>query len=123
MESVPVTLRLMRTAALYQLLFGLLSIIGSIVGYIQGDPVVALLIGAVGGLLLLINGLSMQKGSRRAMMLCLLLSVAIGGYFGFRYFADGAGVYPAGVLAVLAAISLLAIGIVAVQPAERKRIF
>ena len=123
MEVVPVTLRLMRTAALYQLLFGLLSIVGGIVGYIQGDTVVALLIGAVGGLLLLINGLSMQKGSRRAMMLCLLLSIAIGGYFGFRYFAEGAGLYPAGVAAVLAAISLLTIGIVAVQPAERKRIF
>lgn len=123
MEVVPVTLRLMRTAALYQLLFGLLSIVGGIVGYIQGDPVVALLIGAVGGLLLLINGLSMQKGSRRAMMLCLLLSIAIGGYFGFRYFAERAGLYPAGVAAVLAAISLLTIGIVAVQPAERKRIF
>ena len=123
MGAVPVTLRPMRTAALFQLLFGLLSIIGGIVGYIQGSPVVALLIGAIGGLLLLINGLSMQKGSRRAMMLCLILSIAIGGYFGFHYFADGAAFYPSGLTAIMAAISLLAIGIVAVQPAERKRIF
>lgn len=113
----------MRSVALYEMLFGLLTIAGGIVGFAVAGSAISLAAGIVAGLLLLGAGLTMQKGSRRGMAVALVVTVALLGYFGYALLATGAAFMPAGLMTILSAVSLVLLGIVLVQPTERKRIF
>lgn len=113
----------MRTAALYEMLFGLLTLIGGIIGLAMAGSVVSLAAGVPAGLALMVAGLQMQKGKRRGVMMALVVTLLLLGYFGYTLFFAAATFFPNGVMAVLSAISLLALGIVMVQPKKRERVF
>ncbi|HVZ39588.1 MAG TPA: hypothetical protein VHI13_09950 [Candidatus Kapabacteria bacterium] len=110
----------MRTAALFEMLFGLVAIIGGCLGFDAPLPAVATI---VAGLVLIASGLAIQKKSRRALMIGLVLSLLLAGWHGYVWLGRGHGLLPAGLEAIFAALSLLVIVLVLVQPQERKRIF
>jgi uncharacterized membrane protein (UPF0136 family) len=114
----------MRTVALFEMLFGILTLAGGIIDYTGNGNMISLVVGIVAGLIVLVVALSMQKGSRKALYAELVLAIALIGYFGREYFlVHAGGFFPGGVLSVLAGISLLLLLAVLVQPQERKRIF
>lgn len=113
----------MRTAALYEMLFGLLTLIGGIIGFAVSGSVVSLASGVAAGLVLVFAGLQMQKGKRRGLMIALTVTLLLLGYFGYTLFFAAAAFFPSGVMAALSAISLLVLGIVMVQPKKRERVF
>ncbi|MBS1914351.1 MAG: hypothetical protein JST22_20340 [Bacteroidetes bacterium] len=110
----------MRTAALFEMLFGLVAIIGGCLGFDAPLPAVATI---VAGLVLIAGGLAIQKKSRRALMIGLAISLLLAAWHGYAWLGKGHGILPAGLVAIFAALSLIVIVLVLVQPQERKRIF
>jgi uncharacterized membrane protein (UPF0136 family) len=112
----------MRTIALYEMLFGILTIIGGIVGYTSTDLWQPLVAGIVAGAVLLSAALKMQKGARSGTVTALVVTLLLLAYGIYRMMGDGTFM-PGGLMIVLAGISLLLLLALLVQPKERKRIF
>ena len=114
----------MRSVALYEMLFALLTIVGGIIGFVTADSLVSLIAGGAAGLALLFAAFSMQKGSRTGMYIVLLITLLLLGNFGYKlFFVEGTKFMPAGLMTILSIISLLLLLLLFVQPKERKRIF
>lgn len=113
----------MRTVALYEMLFGIVTLVGGIIGFTSAGSVVSLAAGGVAGIILVLGALSMQKGSRRGLYTCLIVTLALLAQFGYKFFFASAPFMPAGLMAILSIISLLLLVLILLQPAERKRIF
>ena len=113
----------MRTVALYQMLFGLVTLVGGIIGYVQADSMVSLIAGGVAGIILIFIGLRLQKGWRPGLYVALVVALALIIHFGRTYLTEGGSFMPAGLMSILALLSILFIVVVLVQPKERKREF
>lgn len=114
----------MRTVALYEMLFGLITVVGGVIGFVTADSMESLIAGGAAGLALLFTGFTMQKGSRTGMYIALVISLLLLGQFGRKFFfIDGTPFMPAGLMSIMSIISLILIVLVLVQPKERKRIF
>lgn len=114
----------MRTVALYEMLFGLLTLVGGIIGYSSAGSWVSLAAGGVAGIILIFGALKMQKGARSGLYVCLIVTLALLGNFGYKFFfTPDAKFMPAGMMTILAGISLILLLLILVQPKERKRIF
>ena len=113
----------MRTVALYEMLFGVFTMVGGIIGYVSEGSVVSIVAGLLCGILLIFSALRMQKGSRGGLFTALAVSVVLLGRFAYNFFAEDGGFWPVGVMAILAILSVVLLGIILVQPADRKRDF
>ena len=113
----------MRTVALYQMLFGLVTLVGGIIGFVTVDSIISLVSGGVAGIALIITGLRIQKGWRPGLYVGIVIALALIGHFGKNFFLDDAAFMPAGLMSILAMISVVFIGLILVQPKERKREF
>lgn len=112
----------MRTIALYEMLFGILTIIGGIVGYSTTGLIEPLIAGIAAGVVLVGAALKMQKGARSGVFTALIVTLLLLGYAIMRLLDDGTFM-PGGVMVILAGLSLLLLLALLVQPKERKRIF
>jgi uncharacterized membrane protein (UPF0136 family) len=112
----------MRTIALYEMLFGILTIIGGISGTMSTDLWEPLAAGLVAGVVLIGGALKMQKGARSGIYTTLVVSLLLLGYAILRIMEDDAFM-PGGVMAIVAGISTLLLLALLVQPKERRRIF
>ncbi len=113
----------MRTVALYEMLFGILTLVAGIYGFTTASGLITIAVGVVAGLILVIAALAMQKGSRGGLLTCLLVTLGLLGNFGYAFFLNHDPFFPSGIVAILSIISLLLLLLMLVQPAERKRIF
>ena len=114
----------MRTVALYEMLFGLLTLVGGVIGYVSAGSVVSIVAGVVAGMILILAALKLQKGARSGLYTCLIVTLLLLGQFGRNFFfTDNAKFMPAGMMSILSIISLILLLILLVQPKERKRIF
>ena len=113
----------MRTVALYEMLFGVLTVVGGVIGYAVAASLVSLIAGLVAGLILVSAALKMQKGSRTGLYVCLAVTILLLGRFVMVFFSPEGDFFPAGMMSILSAISLVLLTILLLQPAERKRIF
>lgn len=113
----------MRTVALYLMLFGLITLVGGIIGFVNADSMVSLIAGGVAGIALVGTGLRLQKGWRPGLYVGIVIALALIGHFGRNYFLNDAAFMPAGLMSILAAIAVVLIILVLVQPKARKRDF
>lgn len=113
----------MRTVALYQMLFGLVTLIGGIIGFATADSTISLIAGGVAGIALIGIGLRIQKGWRPGLYVSIVIALALIGHFGRNFFLNDAEFMPAGLMSVLAIISIILTVLILVQPKERKRDF
>ena len=113
----------MRATALYQMLFGITVLIVGITGYAASTDYVSLVGGIVIGLYLVLIGLGLQKGWRPGLYMALVVALLLLGFFGREWLFVGGGFYPAALMAILSLLSVLFIGLVLIQPKERKREF
>jgi len=112
----------MRPVALYLLLYGLVTIVGGIVGFVTRDSLVSLIAGSLVGVILLYAGLRMQRGWRPSIWIALIGVAALLGQFAPKYFG-GAEFVWAGLMTVMGIVALLLLALLLVQPKERKREF
>jgi uncharacterized membrane protein (UPF0136 family) len=113
----------MRTVALYEMLFGILTMAGGVIGYVSAESWISLVTGLVAGMVMVGAALKMQKGSRSGLYVELVMALALGIWSGIHYFSPEGKLMPFGLIMILSIISLLLLVLLLVQPAERKRIF
>lgn len=112
----------MRSVALYEMLFGMLTIVGGFLGYSETGLWEPLVAGIAAGAVLIAGALRMQKGARSGIYTALIVTLLLLGYAIVRLLDDGKFM-PGGLMMIFAGISLLLLLALLVQPKERKRIY
>lgn len=90
---------------IYYFIFGALTIVGGVMGYVKAQSQASLIAGGISGLLLIGAGALMATKTQPGLILGLLVSLALGGHFGRVYAAKG-GFMPAGLMLVLSVIGI-----------------
>lgn len=98
----------------YALFYGVMTIIGGVIGYLKAGSQMSLIAGGVSGLLILGSAVALLNGKPFGYYGILVLSLALAVFFGMRFFQSFAFM-PAGLMLALSLISL--IGFIMKKPA------
>jgi uncharacterized membrane protein (UPF0136 family) len=99
---------------IYLFVFGVLTIVGGVVGFVKAKSNASLIAGGVSGVLLLVAGYLMGSASAQVgLILGLVVSVALAGRFVPSYLKTKKAM-PAGLMAVLSVVGVVlgAVGLV-----------
>ena len=88
-------------------LYGLLSLVGGIIGYAKAKSTASLIAGSVSGLVLLACAAGMQRGHHASALLAGLVAISLGGRF-FTVWRQKRRLMPDLVMIVGAVIALVA---------------
>lgn len=113
----------MRTLALYEMLYGLVTLATGLVGFFAAGDSTLLIATLLSGILLIAVGLRTQKGWRPGLLIGLVISALMVGYFGYNFLGEEGGIIPHGLLFVMGILSIIFILLILVQPKERTRDF
>lgn len=98
-------------AKIYYLVFGLLTLMGGIMGYVKASSWISLIAGVITGALLLYAAYLLPGRPQPAFITALIVSVALAGQF-LPKFIETKAPFPAGVMTLLSlgglAVTLLA---------------
>ncbi|MGC2353379.1 MAG: TMEM14 family protein [Candidatus Udaeobacter sp.] len=97
----------MEAAKIYFIVFGVLTILGGIVGYVKAGSVASIIAGSLAGVLLLVAAFLLPKQEMAGLATGLIVSLLLLGYFVPKYFRTGS-VMPAGLMSVLSVIGIIA---------------
>jgi uncharacterized membrane protein (UPF0136 family) len=93
-------------AKIYFIIFGLLTIVGGVMGYVKAGSTASLIAGSVFGILLLVAAFLLPSNVVVGLLLAALVSVALAGRFVPAFMKTGQ-VMPAGLMSVLSVIGLI----------------
>ena len=93
-------------AKVYFIIFGLLTIVGGVMGYVKAGSTASLVAGSVFGILLLVAAFLLPANVVVGLVLAGLVSFALAGRFVPAFFRTGQ-VMPAGLMSILSVISLI----------------
>ena len=85
--------------------YGILAIVGGIIGYVKAKSKVSLVSGLVSGLLLLASGIAAAQGVAGAMLFSQLVTIALIVVFAIRWAKTGKFM-PAGLMIVAGVVAL-----------------
>ena len=97
----------MEAARIYFIVFGALTIVGGIVGYLKAGSVASIIAGSITGVLLLVAAFVMPEHRVAGLATALIVSLLLAAYFIRKYLSTGA-VMPAGMMSVLSIIGIIA---------------
>ena len=97
----------MEAAKIYFIVFGALTIIGGIVGYIKAGSVASIIAGSITGVLLLVAALLLPEHRTIGLATALIVSLLLAAQFVPKFLRSGR-VMPAGMMAILAVIGIIA---------------
>ncbi|MEH2059363.1 MAG: TMEM14 family protein [Nostoc sp.] len=86
--------------------YGILAIVGGIIGYIQATSIVSLLSGSISGLLLILAAYFQLQGQSWGSILALLVTAVLVVFFAFRL-AKTRKFMPAGLMTILGMLALV----------------
>jgi uncharacterized membrane protein (UPF0136 family) len=98
----------MNFATIATFAYGILSIIGGIIGYRQAASKISLISGAVSGLLLILAGLLQLQGQTWAFLFAGVITFFLVLFFAFRL-SKTRKIMPAGLMTVLGIVTLILI--------------
>ena len=101
----------MAAAKIYFLVFGALTIIGGIIGYVKAGSLPSIIAGAITGVLLLVAGALLPEHRAAGLATALIISLLLALQFVPKFVRTGR-VMPAGMMSILSVIGL-AVAIVA----------
>jgi len=90
----------MNYAKIYLIVFGLLTIAGGVMGYLNKGSMPSLIAGGIAGVLLVVSALLIPVQAKVGLILGLVLSLALLGQFGPKLL-KGAAFMPAGLMTLL----------------------
>ena len=93
-------------AKIYFIIFGLLTIVGGVMGYVKAGSTASLVACSVSGILLLVAAFLLPNNLVIGLALALLVSIALAGRFVQAFIKTGA-VMPAGLMAILSVIGVI----------------
>jgi uncharacterized membrane protein (UPF0136 family) len=92
--------------AYFALLYGLLTIVGGVIGYMKAGSMVSIIAGGISGALILASAVALLQGKPLGYFGLIGLSAALAVFFGIRFFQSWAFM-PAGMMIALSLITLI----------------
>ena len=92
-------------AKIFYIVFGLLTMAGGLMGYLKAGSLASLISGGASGLLLLVAGIIFPARFNVGMILGLVVSVLLAGYFLPKYMEKKA-IFPGGFMALMSVASI-----------------
>jgi uncharacterized membrane protein (UPF0136 family) len=96
----------MDATKLYFLIFGALTIVGGIIGYVKAGSLPSIIAGAITGVLLLIAGALLAEHRAAGLATAFVISLLLAAQF-VPKFIRTAKVMPAGLMSILSVIGLI----------------
>ncbi|HZR77640.1 MAG TPA: TMEM14 family protein [Chthoniobacterales bacterium] len=96
----------MDATRLYFLIFGALTIVGGVIGYVKAQSVPSIIAGTITGILLLIAGFILPQQRAAGLVVGLVVSVLLAAQFVPKLIRTGK-VMPAGLMSILSVIGIV----------------
>ena len=96
----------MEAAKIYFIVFGILTIVGGIVGYVKAGSVVSIIAGSITGVLLLVAGFLLPEHRLVGLASALIISLLLAAQFMPKLLRTGR-VMPAGIMSLLSVIGII----------------
>ncbi len=93
-------------AKLYFIVFGVLTIVGGIIGYVSKGSVPSIVAGSVAGILLLVGALLLPNHVNAGLAIALIVSLLLAGQFVPKFIQTGKAM-PAGMMSILSVIGII----------------
>lgn len=103
----------------YYFLFGAMTIVGGVMGYVKAHSMKSLVAGAISGLLLIFAGVLVSTKVQPALILGLLISLALGYRF-IPAFMEKKAFMPGGLMSALCIIGAILTIITLIAPAAKR---
>ena len=97
----------MEVAKIYFIVFGVLTIVGGIVGYVKAGSVASIIAGSITGILLLVAAFLLPEHRAIGLATAFIISLLLAAQFAPKFIRTGR-VMPAGMMAILSVIGLIA---------------
>ena len=97
----------MEAAKIYFIVFGALTIVGGIVGYLKAGSVASIIAGSITGVLLLIAAFLLPEHRAIGLATALIMSILLAAQFVPKFLRAGR-VMPAGMMSILSVIGIIA---------------
>src|SRR5437773_9667303 len=96
----------MEAAKIYFIVFGILTVVGGIVGYIKAGSVASIIAGSITGVLLLVAAFLLPEHRAIGLATALIVSLLLAAQFVPKFLKTGR-MMPAGLMSVLSVIGLI----------------
>jgi len=97
----------MEAAKIYFIVFGVLTIAGGIIGYVKAGSVASIIAGSITGILLLVGAFLIPEHRAIGLATVFIVSLLLLAQFAPKFIRTGT-VMPAGIMAILSVIGLVA---------------
>jgi uncharacterized membrane protein (UPF0136 family) len=96
----------MDATAIYFLIFGALTIIGGVIGYVKAGSTASIIAGAITGILLLVAGWILPNNRTNGLAIAFIVSLLLAAQFVPKLIRTGK-VMPAGLMSILSVIGIV----------------
>ena len=93
---------------IYFIVFGVLTIVGGIIGYVSKGSVPSIVAGSISGILLLAAAFLLPQHHTAGLVLALIVSLLLAAQFVPKFFATWK-MMPAGMMSVLSVLGIIAV--------------
>jgi len=97
----------MEAARIYFVIFGILTVVGGVVGYIKAGSVASIIAGSITGVLLLVAAFLLPEHRAIGLATALIVSLLLAAQFVPKFLKMGR-MMPAGLMSVLSVIGIIA---------------
>ena len=97
----------MEAAKLYFIIFGVLTVVGGVVGYVKAGSVASIVAGSITGVLLLVAAFLLPQHRAAGLATAFIISLLLAAQFVPKFMRTGR-VMPAGMMSILSVIGLIA---------------
>jgi uncharacterized membrane protein (UPF0136 family) len=98
----------MEAAKIYFIIFGVLTILGGIVGYVKAGSVASIIAGSITGILLLVGAFLLPEHRAAGLVTALIISLLLAAQFVPKLLRTGK-VMPAGIMSLLSVIGIIVV--------------
>jgi len=93
-------------AKIYFIIFGLLTIVGGVIGYARAGSMASIIAGSISGILLLVAAFLLPNNAAAGLALAAIVSILLAGRFLPVFLKTGA-LMPAGMMSILSVIGII----------------
>ncbi|HEY2567911.1 MAG TPA: TMEM14 family protein [Candidatus Udaeobacter sp.] len=97
----------MEAAKIYFIIFGVLTVVGGVIGYVKAGSVASIVAGSITGVLLLVAAFLLPDHRAAGLATAFIISLLLAAQFAPKFIRTGR-VMPAGMMSILSVIGLIA---------------
>ena len=95
------------SAKIYFIVFGVLTIVGGVIGYVKAGSVASIIAGSITGVLLLVGAFLLPEHRAVGLATVFIISLLLAAQFVPKFLRTGR-IMPAGMMSILSAIGIIA---------------